>query len=128
MKHQIINPSNGIYAATDDYVHALEVSGANRQLFVSGTMGLNEHGNAPEDLDEQLELIWSNIDRILCDANMTVANIVRITSYLRKAEYAKRNQAARIRALGDRRVPTTAIVVATLDPTWLVELEIVALA
>jgi enamine deaminase RidA (YjgF/YER057c/UK114 family) len=28
--------------------------------------------------------------------------------------------------LGDRRIPTTAIVVATLQPDWLVELEVVA--
>ena len=35
---------------------------------------------------------------------------------------------ARVKALGDRRIPTTAIVVQTLAEDWLVELEIIAMA
>ena len=35
---------------------------------------------------------------------------------------------ARLHALGDRRIPTTAIVVQTLESEWLVELEVVAAA
>lgn len=65
MKTKEINPVDGIYAATRDYVHAMEVSGASRQLFVSGTMGLAEDGAAPASLDEQLDLIWKNIRLIL---------------------------------------------------------------
>lgn len=68
MKMREINPTTGIYKATGDYVHAMEVTGAVRQLFVSGTMGLAEDGTAPASLDEQLELIWKNIRRILADA------------------------------------------------------------
>ena len=127
MKQGIINPADGIYPATDDYVHALQVIGATRQLFVSGTMGLDETGKAPETLDEQLALIWRNIRCILHEADMTFDNIVRVTSYLSEREHAARNQDARLRALGDRRVPTTAIVVTTLDPSWLVEIEIIAM-
>ena len=126
MKENVVNPSDGIYPATPDYVHAIEVNGASRQLFVSGTMGLDEHGVAPDSLDDQLVLIWSNIRRILSEAGMTVSNIVRLTSYMAKPEFAERNQAARIKALGGRTVPTTAIVVTLLDPSWLVEIEVIA--
>jgi enamine deaminase RidA (YjgF/YER057c/UK114 family) len=59
---------------------------------------------------------------------MTTGNIVRLTSYLRDASFAEANQNARLQALGDRRVPTTAIVVQTLLPEWLVEIEVVAAA
>jgi 2-iminobutanoate/2-iminopropanoate deaminase len=120
------NPTDGIYPATEDYVHAMEVEGARRLLFVSGTMGLDAEGNAPPTLDAQLELIWSNIRRILAEADMTTDNIVRLTSYLRDPSYAQANQDARLRALGTRRIPTTAIVVATLVPEWLVEIEVIA--
>lgn len=123
-----INPADGIYAATPDYVHALEVSSVSRQLLVSGTMGLDISGRAPEALEDQLELVWSNLRRILEDAGMTTDNIIRVTSYLTRAEDAGKNQEARLKALGDRRVPTTAIVVQTLVPEWLVEIEIVAAA
>lgn len=128
MKIKEINPTYGIYPATRDYVHAIEVSGASRQLFVSGTMGLAEDGSAPASLDKQLDLVWKNIRRILAEADMSVANIVRLTSYMARPEFAGKNQAAREEALEGRVVPTTAIVETTLDPSWLVEIEIIAMA
>ncbi|MBO6856752.1 MAG: RidA family protein, partial [Roseibium sp.] len=54
--------------------------------------------------------------------------IVRVTSYLSDPDHAEKNQAARLEALGARRVPTTAIVVRTLTPEWMIEIEIVAAA
>lgn len=51
------NPSRGIYPATSDYAHAMEVVAPQRLLFVSGTMGLDEAGKPGETLDEQLALI-----------------------------------------------------------------------
>lgn len=120
MKSRIINPEEGVYAATSDYVHAIEITGYEKLVFVSGTMGLEADGRASKDLNDQLRLVWSNIRRILADADMSTANIVRVTSYLTDAAFAPANQDARIAALGTRRVPTTAIVVETLLPEWLV--------
>ena len=122
------NPSAGVYSATPDYAHALEVRGASRMLFVSGTMGLDALGVAPASLDAQLALVWDNLRAILDSAAMTLDNVVRVTSYLRSAAFAEPNAAARNAALGGRLVPTTAIVVETLASDWLVELEVIALA
>jgi 2-iminobutanoate/2-iminopropanoate deaminase len=122
------NPTEGIYAARSDYVHALEVRDPGRLLYVSGTMGLDATGVAGTGLSEQLELIWSNIRTILGSAGMTVANIVRITSYLRDASYVEANQEARVAALEGNVVPTTAIVAQTLVEDWLVEIEVIAAA
>ncbi|MGX9987798.1 RidA family protein [Rhizobium sp. Z1P35] len=120
------NPANGIYAASPDYIHALEVRQPSRLLFVSGTMGLDQQGMAAADLEGQLDLIWSNLRAILTSADMTVDNIVRLTSYLSDGAFIEANQNARLRALGGRAVPTTAIIVETLRDDWLVEIEIVA--
>ena len=120
------NPTEGVYSTGGDWVHAMEIRGAERMLFVSGTMGLRPDFTAPPTLDEQLKCVWNNLRTILASAEMTVDNIVRLTSYLRDASYAEANAQARIKALGDRRIPTTAIVVQTLQPEWLVELEIIA--
>ena len=128
MTFTVRNPADGIYPATDDYVHAMEVANPSRFLFASGTMGLDADGRAPESLEAQLALVWSNIRRILAEAGMTTDNIVRLTSYLRDPAFAQANQDARIAALGERRVPTTAIVVQTLSPEWLVEIEVIAAA
>lgn len=89
-------------------------------------MGLDPGGIAGTTLDDQLTLIWSNLTIILASANMTVDNIVRITSYLRDPSYAEANAAAWVKALQGRAVPTTAVVAQTLASDWLVELEVIA--
>jgi 2-iminobutanoate/2-iminopropanoate deaminase len=124
----IHNPTDGIYAATEDYVHALEVRNPVRMLFVAGTMGLDPQGVAGTSLEHQLELVWGNLRTILASAGMTTDNIVRLTSYLRDPAYVEANGAARLKALGERRIPTTAIIVQTLADDWLIELEIIAMA
>ena len=128
MKMIAHNPVDGVYATGGDWVHAMEVRGAERLLFVSGTMGLRPDFSAPDTLEEQLARVWDNIRVILASAGMTTDNIVRLTSYLRDASYAEANAAARLRALGERRIPTTAIVVQTLESASRVELEVVAAA
>ena len=128
MKTIARNPTEAIYPATPDYVHALEVENPQRFLFVSGTMGLDHSGVAGASLEAQLALIWSNLRTILGSAGMTVDNIVRLTSYLTDPAFAEPNAKARVAALGGRLIPTTAIVVQTLEKDWLVELEIIAAA
>ncbi|MEV6280411.1 RidA family protein [Nocardia sp. NPDC051832] len=122
------SPNEGIYPATSDYLHGLEVRGHERLLFVAGTMGLDAAGVAGKTVADQLGLIWQNIRVILASAGMTVDNIVRLTSYLRDPAYAAANAEARVAALGGRAVPTTAIVVQLLETDWLVEVEVVAAA
>ncbi|KZM49028.1 RidA family protein [Labrenzia sp. OB1] len=128
MQERIVNPVSGIYPATGDYVHAVELTGAQRILYLSGTMGLKADGTAPGTLEEQLTCVWSNIRHILSEAQMTTDNIVRVTSYMRDPAYAVQNQQARLAALGERRVPTTAIVAQTLSEDWKIEIEVIAAA
>jgi 2-iminobutanoate/2-iminopropanoate deaminase len=122
------DPVDGVYAATSDYAHAVELRGLQRLLLTSGTMGLDPAGAAGASLAEQLELVWANLRAILAAAGMTVDDIVRVRSYLRDGEYAEANARARVAALGGRAVPTTAVIVGTLSDEWLVELEVVAAA
>lgn len=128
MQMIVRNPTQGIYPATSDYVHAMEVREPKRLLYVAGTMGLDESGVAGKDLSEQLDLIWRNIRTILASADMTVDNIVRLTSYLRDPAYAEENAKARVKALNGRVIPTIGIVAQTLSSDWLVEIEVVAAA
>jgi 2-iminobutanoate/2-iminopropanoate deaminase len=122
------NPSEDVYATGGDWVHAIELRGTQRLLFISGTMGLHPDFTAPATLDEQLACVWNNLRTILASAGMTTDNLVRLTSYLRDASYADANAAARLVALGSHRIPTTAIVAETLSKDWLIELEAIAAA
>lgn len=122
------DPDDGVYRTDGDWVHAVEVRGAARTVYVSGTMGLRPDGTAPPTLAEQLDLVWSNVRRILAAADMTLDDVVRVTSWLRDPSYAAANAEARVAALGGRAVATTAVVVQTLSEDWLVEIEVVAAA
>jgi enamine deaminase RidA (YjgF/YER057c/UK114 family) len=118
----------GVYPPGPDYAHALELRSPHRLLYVAGTMGLDPAGVAGASLDEQLSLVWANVRAILAAAGMTTDHVVRVTSYLRDAAFAEANARARVAALGGRVVPTTAVVVETLEEAWLVEIEVVAAA
>ena len=128
METRVHNPTEGIYPAVGDYAHAIEIRQPGRILYTAGTMGLDPAGVPGRTLDEQLDLLWSNIRVILAQADMTVDHIVRLTSYLRDGAYAEANARARVAALGGRIVPTTAIVAQTLVSDWLVEIEVIAAA
>jgi 2-iminobutanoate/2-iminopropanoate deaminase len=122
---RLLRPAGGIYPATDDYAHGVEIRNPRRLVFVAGTMGLDPAGAAGASLEEQLALVWGNLRAILAAAGMTLDNVVRVTSYLRDVAYAEENARARVAALG-RAVPTTAIVTQTLADDWLVEIEVIA--
>lgn len=107
-------------------MHAVEVRNATRTVYVSGTMGLKPDWTAGKDIHEQLELVWDNIRTILASANLTPDNIVRLTSYMRDSAFAGANAQARLKALGGRKIPTTAIVAETLVDDWLIEIEVIA--
>ena len=51
------SPTDGVYPATGDYVHAMEVRGAQRLLFVAGTIGLDHSGTPGATLDERIQAV-----------------------------------------------------------------------
>ena len=99
-----------------------------RFLYVAGTMGLDQHGVAGKSLGRAARPHLANIRVILASADMSVDNIVRLTSYLRDPAYAEENAKARVKALNGRVIPTIGIVAQTLSSDWLVEIEVVAAA
>jgi enamine deaminase RidA (YjgF/YER057c/UK114 family) len=121
------NPA-GVYPPPAPYSHAVEVRGATRMLLTSGTLGIDPAGAVPADFDAQCKLIWSSLGAILASAGMSFDNVVKVNTYLRDAAYRQQQAAHRRAALGDRLVASTALVCAPLDPRWLVEIEIVAVA
>ena len=127
MNEKILKPKN-IYAPTPDYAHGIEISDGKRVVYTAGTMGLEIDGSVPAGIDRQLELLWENNASILAAADMTVDNIVRLTSYLSDRKYSDKNTKARMTALGRRVIPTTAIICDLYDEAWLVEIEVIAMS
>ena len=111
------------------YVHATEVVGGSRLLFISGLNGFEQDGTTmPESFEGQAELIWEHIHAILRSARMDVTSIVFLRTYLADPSYDEANARMREKQLGSHRVPATVVCCQLLEPRWKVEIEVVAAA
>jgi 2-iminobutanoate/2-iminopropanoate deaminase len=125
MTHKIHNI--GIAAQIGAYSDAVETGSNLRWLLTSGTPGLQMNGDLPSDIAGQTELAWKHIVRMLNRAGMTVADMVKVTQYLIRAEDIPIYSSVRTRFLGDARPASMLLVIPQLvRPEFLVEVEIIA--
>ena len=111
------------------YSHAVEVPEGSRLLYISGEVGVLPNGTVPEGIEAQADGCWRNIKAILADAGMTIADLVKITTYLVRPEDVAASGAARAKHFGDARPGSATIIVkALVNPSWLIEIEAVAAA
>ena len=93
-------------------------------MFTAGTPGMRPDGTVPDSIAEQAEWAWRNVLAILEEAGMGVADLVKVTHYLTRAEYIKPYVEVRSRFLGDARPASMLLVVpALVRPEFLVEVE-----
>lgn len=124
--HTKHNP-DGLYPKYLGYSHAVEVASGSRMLFVSGLNGYEADGKTmPESFEEQSELIWAHLERVLSSAEMTIDNLVFLRTFLASTEYRVSDAKIRKRHLGDHEVGLTVVCATLLVPTWKIELEAVA--
>ena len=125
MKHTIHDI--GVARQIGAYSDAIEVRPNLRWLLTSGTPGLATDGDLPKDISGQTELAWKHVISMLQRAGMTVADIVKVTQYLTRAEDIPAYGKVRTRFLGDVRPAAMLLVVPQLvRPEFLVEVEIFA--
>ena len=124
MKHTIHDI--GVARQIGAYSDAIEVGPNLRWLLTSGTPGLATDGDLPKDISGQTELAWKHVISMLEQAGMTVADIVKVTQYLTRAEDIAAYGKVRTRFLGDVRPAAMLLVIPQLvRPEFLVEVEIV---
>jgi enamine deaminase RidA (YjgF/YER057c/UK114 family) len=109
------------------YAHALEASGAERLLFLSGQLGIAADGSVPEAVDAQTELVLASIEACLLAASLTRANLVRLTTFLTEAAYREDFMRVRDAWVADPPPTSTLLVVKALAlPACKVEIEATA--
>ena len=117
----------GVASQIGIYGDAIEVAPNMRWLITSGTPGLSVASGLPDDTAGQAEIAWQNIVNLLAKADMTVADIVKVTQYLTRAEDIKAYAEVRARFLGENRPASMLLVIPQLVwPEILVEVEIIA--
>jgi 2-iminobutanoate/2-iminopropanoate deaminase len=127
MKKTSLNPET-IPPPEGNYSHAIEVKGNFRQLFISGQIPEKIEAEIPGDFESQCEIVWRNIGEILRSAGMDFEHLVKVTTYLTNRNQAERNGEIRRKFLRDLQPALTVVVVQTLDPKWLLEIEAIAVA
>ena len=117
----------GVASLIAAYSDAIEARPNLRWLLTSGTPGLSTTGDLPRDISGQAERAWQHVLRMLELAGMTVADIVKVTQYLTRAEDIRAYGNVRTRFLGDARPASMLMIIPQLvRPEFLLEIEIVA--
>lgn len=122
------NPKNVMQPFNNAYHHGVVIPAGAQVLHISGQVGAAPDGTTSPDPAEQSEQIWRNLAAILTEADMTVANIVKLTAFIVSDDVYPAYAAVRNRYLGDIPAPaSTAIFVPKLImPEWLIEVEMIA--
>ncbi len=106
------------------YSHQIEISGAERQLVISGQVGMTAGGDIPEDPIEQLGVALDNVERNLEAAGMDLGDLVRLTTYaVGEWDNDARRRLVASRLGGHRPCMTLIFVAALASPALRVELD-----
>lgn len=117
----------GVHPPFARYSHAIEVPAGARTLFLSGQLGIAADGAVPPDAAGQAELIFQAIARILAEAGMTVADLVRLNAYVVDRADLSAYMAVRDRFVADPPPASTLLLVAGFTrPEFRLEVEAVA--
>jgi enamine deaminase RidA (YjgF/YER057c/UK114 family) len=122
-----INPHSWTIALGFDQAQLIE--GHQRLLVCSGQDAVDADGQPqhPGDMAAQLELALDNLEAILAAADMTLANVVRLSVYTTDVEELINQHFPRINArFGSNRYATSVLGIAHLPAQFLVMLEATA--
>ena len=98
-------------------------------MFVAGQLGIDRDEKIPADSEAQANLCFTNIEAILAEDGMTMANIVRLSVYVTAREHMEGYRRSRDRHFPGTPPTTTLIMAAGLvRPEFVVEIEAIAAA
>lgn len=117
------DPYHGIYA------HGVETPAGARTLHISGQIGIAPDGQLANGFHGQCRQAIANVQSVLKNANMELADIVKMSFFLIRREDMDALVEVRKELLdGVRPAITTVFVAGLVSPDWLVEVEVVACA
>ena len=110
------------------YVHGVGLSAPERLLFLSGQIGITPEGATLGTFAAQCHQAIDNVEALLAEAEMTPADILRVTYFLTDArDLADLTRIRQARwASAQPPAVTTLVVAALASPDLLVEIEVTA--
>ena len=126
MKH--ITPS-GVRPPFARYSYGVEIPSGYRILMCSGQLGITADDVVPPTIEAQTHVCFRNIEAVLKDAGVTLADVVRINAYVSGREHLKGYMAVRDHYISDPPPASTLMIVSGFSrPEFLVEVEVIAAA
>jgi enamine deaminase RidA (YjgF/YER057c/UK114 family) len=121
-----LNP-DGIRAPFGRYSHGVAIPSGARLVVCSGQLGLKTGDMLPPTVEGQAEVCFANIQAILAEDGMTLADIVRLNAYVTKREDMKAYMSVRDKYVsGPLPASTLMIVTGFTRAEFLVEIEAIA--
>ena len=113
------------------FAHGVHVPAGFELIVTSGVVPTKRDGSVPSTISEQASVIWQNISLILAEGQMTITDLVSVTTYVVNtkdlAENLKAVMAARDSAMSGHHAASTLVTVPALArPEWLMEISVVA--
>lgn len=110
------------------YTQAVEIRNASRTLYISGQIPVDVQCKIPKAFSDQARLVWRNMEVPLRAADMSLDNLMKVTTFLSDRWFSDENRAVRKGILGDRAPALTVIITGIFDSAWLLEIEAIAAA
>lgn len=111
------------------YSHGIAVPATARTLYVSGQIAIDREGNTPAGFAEQAQLVFANVAAVMKASGMSMADIVKMNTYLTRPSDYPEFVKVRSEAMGGNRPTSTLVYVSALaKPDLLVEVEVIAVA
>ena len=121
-----LNPQ-GLAPPLARYSHGAVVEAGQRLVFTSGQLAIGADGAVPEGCAAQAELCFKAIGKILAEADMSMADIVRINAFVTdRAQMADYMRVRDQQFPGEPPASTLVIVSGFTRPEFLVEIEAIA--
>jgi 2-iminobutanoate/2-iminopropanoate deaminase len=83
MRIERLKPNRVWDSTPYNFAQAVRVRQTQDLLFIAGQAGMDESGQIVQGLEAQIRQSFENIRRVVSDAGGSMANVVRITGYLR---------------------------------------------
>ena len=132
IKREKIQPAGihvRIMAGQPAYTQVVTVSGIGRQVFVAGQLARDPDGNCvgKGDMRAQIQQVGENIKTCLAAAGASLADIVKINTYVTDFDEFQKHGDMRLRYFGPATPTSTTVEVRRLaQPDFMIEVEAIA--
>ena len=122
-----IKPKN-IYKPFGNYSHGI-LNKKTGLLLISGQLGIDVNGEIPKLFSKQAELCFSNIRAILQEANYSLFDVLKVTTFVTNRKFFRDYMKVRdnvFREVSIKPASTLLIVSGFTKPSFSIEIEIIA--